>query len=99
MVRASETVEGRGGSTGPAVPGDRAADALRTATLQRLLPRLGLGPQRRPARRRRGRRRPRTGRDPAAVQHTLFGPAPATDADLVNLAHALDDIERQVAQS
>ena len=28
-----------------------------------------------------------------------YGPPPATDADLVNLAHVLDDIERQVAQS
>ena len=33
------------------------------------------------------------------VAHTLFGPPPATDTDLVNLAHALDNIERQVAQS
>ena len=29
----------------------------------------------------------------------LFGPPPATDTDLVNLANALDNIERQVAQS
>jgi hypothetical protein len=33
------------------------------------------------------------------VQHTLFGPAPSTDDDLLHLAHALDDIERQVAHS
>ncbi len=36
---------------------------------------------------------------PQAVAHTLFGPPPATDADLVNLARELDNIERQVAQS
>jgi hypothetical protein len=29
----------------------------------------------------------------------LFGPPPATDDDLINLAHELDNIERQVAQS
>jgi hypothetical protein len=27
----------------------------------------------------------------------LFGPPPATDAELIALAHALDHIERQVA--
>jgi hypothetical protein len=41
----------------------------------------------------------RCGTDPAAVAHTLYGQPPATDTDLVNLAGALDDIERQVAQS
>ncbi len=44
VVRASETVEGRGRLYRSRRAGDRAADALRTATLQRLLPRLGLGP-------------------------------------------------------
>jgi Domain of unknown function (DUF4350) len=98
VVRASETVEGRGRLYRSHRAGDRAADALRTATLQRLIPRLGLGAdtdhdvivatvaQ-------------RVRRDPHMVGHILFGPPPATDADLVNLAHALDDIERQVAQS
>jgi hypothetical protein len=41
----------------------------------------------------------RCGFSPQAVAHTLFGPAPASDPDLVNLAHELDNIERQVAQS
>lgn len=98
VVRASETVEGRGRLYRSHRAADRAADALRTATLQRLLPRLGLGPD---------ADDPsvvqtvvqRTGQDPNGVGHTLFGPPPATDADLVNLAHALDNIERQVAQS
>jgi hypothetical protein len=36
--------------------------------------------------------------DPETVRHILFGPSPTTDADLVHLARALDDIERQVAQ-
>jgi hypothetical protein len=89
VVRASETVEGAR---------DRAADALRTATLQRMMPRVGLGNDALP---------PavvsavaeRCGLNPQAVAHTLFGPPPASDPDLVNLAHELDNIERQVAQS
>jgi hypothetical protein len=98
VVRASETVEGRARLYRSHRAGDRAADALRTATLQRLLPRLGLGPTADP---------PaivaavvgRIDWEPEFVRHTLFGPAPATDTDLLNLSHALDNIERQVAQS
>jgi hypothetical protein len=37
--------------------------------------------------------------DEAAAHRILFGPAPATDSDLLGLAQALDDIERQVSQS
>jgi hypothetical protein len=98
VVRASETVEGRGRLYRSRRAADRAADALRTATLQRMLPRLGLGPDSAP---------PAVvqavaehcGLNPQAVAHTLFGPPPATDADLVILANELDNIERQVAQS
>jgi uncharacterized protein DUF4350 len=98
VVRASETVEGRGRLYRSHRASDRAADALRTAALQRLLPRLGLDPNA-------GSAAivqaivARSGQSPEALAHTLFGPPPATDADLVNLANALDDIERQVAQS
>ena len=42
VVRASETVEGRGRLYRSRRAADRAADALRTAALQRMLPRLGL---------------------------------------------------------
>ena len=98
VVRASETVEGRGRLYRSHRAGDRAADALRTATLQRLLPRLGLGPNADHASIVQTVVQ-RTGQNPNAVGHTLFGPPPATDADLVNLANALDNIERQVAQS
>jgi hypothetical protein len=98
VVRASETVEGRGRLYRSQRASDRAADALRTAALQRLLPRLGLGPNAEQATiiQTIGQR---SGQDPNYVGHTLFGPKPATDTDLVNLAHALDNIERQVAQS
>ncbi|AGB26170.1 hypothetical protein Mycsm_06006 [Mycobacterium sp. JS623] len=98
VVRASETVEGRGRLYRSRRARDRAADALRTAALQRMTPRLGLGHDTEPpavvtavAERCRS--------SPQAVAHILFGPPPATDADLVNLAHELDNIERQVAQS
>lgn len=98
VVRASETVEGRGRLYRSRRARDRAAEALRTATLQRMLPRIGLGHDAQP---------PavvsaiaeRCAQDPQAVAHTLFGPPPASDPDLVNLAHELDNIERQVAQS
>ena len=98
VVRASETVEGRGRLYRSRRASDRAAEALRTATLQRMLPRLGLGHNSAP---------PTVvqavtehcGLSPQAVAHTLFGPPPATDAELLSLAHELDNIERQVAQS
>ena len=97
VVRASETVEGRGRLYRSRRARDRAAQALRAATLQRLLPRLGLSAD---------TSAPavviavaqRSGFHAESVRHILFGPSPASDADLVQLAHALDDIERQVAQ-
>ena len=98
VVRASETAEGRGRLYRSRRASDRAAEALRTATLQRLLPRLGLGPNAEPAAIIQTIAQ-RSAGDPNVVGHALFGPPPATDTDLVNLAHALDNIERQVAQS
>ncbi|MGE2816477.1 DUF4350 domain-containing protein [Mycobacterium heidelbergense] len=98
VVRASETVEGRGRLYRSRRARDRAAEALRTATLQRLVPRLGLGA---------GAAPPavvttvaeRSGADAGFVAHHLFGPPPATDNDLLQLARALDEIERLVAHS
>jgi hypothetical protein len=95
VVRASETVEGRGRLYRSRRARDRAAQALRSAALQRMLPRLGLGVDTPPpavilAIAQHGRS------DPESLWHILFGPPPATDADLIQLTHALDDIERQV---
>ncbi len=98
VVRASETVEGRGRLYRSRRARDRAALALRTATLQRLSPRLGLGV---------GAPAPamvtaiaqRSGAYPEALWHLLFGPPPSSDTDLLYLARALDDIERQVTRS
>lgn len=98
VVRASETVEGRGRLYRSRRARDRAADALRTAALQRTLPRLGLGGQSPPAAIAQAVAH-RTGGDPAAIGFWLFGPPPTTDDELVELSHQLDHIERQVAQS
>ncbi|WP_375488233.1 DUF4350 domain-containing protein [uncultured Mycobacterium sp.] len=96
VVRASETVEGRGRLYRSRRARDRAAEALRTATLQRLLPRIGLAVNA-PAAAVVTAITERSAASPESVQHILFGPPPATDTDLVHLAQALDDIERQVA--
>lgn len=98
IVRASETVEGRGRLYRSRRARDRAAAALRTAALQRMLPRLGLSANAGPAEVVAAVSERTTGR-PEALQHSLFGPAPASDDDLVNLAREIDDIERQVANS
>ncbi|GJF08144.1 membrane protein [Mycolicibacterium cyprinidarum] len=98
VVRASETVEGRGRLYRSRRARDRAAEALRTSTLQRMLPRLGLNPTADPSTVA-AAVAARSGLHPLAVTHTLHGPAPATDADLVNLARELDEMERLVAQS
>jgi hypothetical protein len=98
VVRASETVEGRGRLYRSRRARDRAAEALRTAALQRMLPRVGLGYDADPAAVVTAVAE-RCGSSPQAVGHILFGPTPASDIDLVNLAHELDNIERQVAQS
>lgn len=98
VVRASETVEGRGRLYRSRRASDRAAEALRTAALQRMLPRLGLGVNAAP---------PavvaalseRCDKSREQLQYVFFGPEPASDADLVNLARTLDDIERQVTNS
>jgi hypothetical protein len=98
VVRASETVEGRGRLYRSRRARDRAAEALRTAALHRVLPRLGLGPNADPTAVVQAIAQ-RIGGDPNALGHLLFGPSPESDADLVNLANQLDDIERQVALS
>ena len=98
VVRASETVEGRGRLYRSRRARDRAADALRTSTLQRVLPRLGLGPNAEPSTVAQAVAT-RSGINPLAVTQTLYGQVPATDTDLVALARALDDMERLVAQS
>ena len=98
VVRASETVEGRGRLYRSRRARGSAADALRTAALHRMQPRLGLDIDPDPdavvqavsA---------HCGLHPQALAHILFGPPPGDDTQLVTLARELDDIERQVARS
>jgi len=98
VVRASETVEGRGRLYRSRRARDRAASALRAAVILRILPRLGLGSQSDPASVVETVAH-RIRYDPAAVEYALFGPDPSDDAQLVSLSRQLDDIERQVATS
>ncbi|WP_319457558.1 MULTISPECIES: DUF4350 domain-containing protein [unclassified Mycobacterium] len=98
VVRASETIEGRGRLYRSRRARDRAADALRTAALQRTVPRLGLGVQSDPAAVVQSVAH-RVGGDPAMIAHWLYGPAPETDDELTELSRQLDHLERQVALS
>lgn len=98
VVRASETVEGRGRLYRSRRARDRAAEALRGAALHRMVPRLGLSVDA-PAATVVHTIASRSRFPPEMLGHILFGPPPATDTDLVQLSHALDDIERQVAHS
>lgn len=98
VVRASETVEGLGRLYRAHRARDRAAAALRAATLRRLTPLLGLGPGPAPSAVV-AAVAPRVGAHPDWLWHLLFGPPPDSDDALVALANALDDIERQVTYS
>ncbi|WP_049564681.1 DUF4350 domain-containing protein [Nonomuraea sp. SBT364] len=97
VVRASETVEGRGRLYRARRARGRAADSLRAGTIDRLTPRLGLasgaGPHEVVA-----ALAVRTGLDPQQVGGALYGPPPTGDAELVALAGYLDSIERKVRE-
>jgi len=95
VVRASETVEGHARLYQSRRARGRAAAALRTAMLHRLMPAVGLAPGAHPdaitaaisA---------RSDVSSARIELMLFGPAPSTDATLVMLAADLDALEREV---
>ncbi len=95
VVRASETVEGHGGLYRSRRARDRAAAALRAATLARITTRIGLPPETSPevtCQELAGR----TGRGTDEIRAMLFGPVPGDDAALVILATDLDTLEGQV---
>lgn len=92
VVRAAETVEGHGRLYRSRRARDRAADALRRAVIQRLLPRLGLAPGADPAAIT-AAVAARSGHDATAVDGVLFGPVPDTDTALVEFATKLDTLE------
>ncbi|RYJ27241.1 secreted protein [Streptomyces sp. L-9-10] len=99
-IRASESAEGRARLYRKVNARDHAAAALRSATLDRLAPLLGVSPAGAhspdvliPAV---SARLPDTTLDPRTL---LFGPAPTDDAALVRLADQLDALEREVRTS
>jgi hypothetical protein len=98
VVRAAETVEGHGRLYRSRHASHRAAEALRGAVIDRLTPRLGLAPGAEPGTIA-AAVAARSGRDVAAVHALLFGPAPATDAALVQLADDLDAVESEVRKT
>ena len=95
VVRASETVEGHARLYQSRRARDRAAAALRTAMLNRVMPAVGLAPDARPDAIT-AALRARSGLAAARIEMMLFGPAPGSDASLVALADDLDALEREV---
>ena len=98
VVRAAETVEGRGRLYRAAGARGTAAEAFRSGARDRCAARLGAG------------RHPtpeglvelvagRTGRPAADVQALLYGPPPADDGALVRLARDLDALALEVSGS
>jgi Domain of unknown function (DUF4350) len=95
VVRASETVEGHARLYQSRRARDRAAAALRTAMLNRVLPAAGLPRDAHPDAIA-AALRSRSGLSTARIETMLFGPAPDSDATLVTLADDLDALEREV---
>jgi Domain of unknown function (DUF4350) len=95
VVRASETVEGHAALYQSRRTRDRATAALRADLLARMLPRLGLvrdAPQDAVT----GAVAARSRRGEQDIARILYGQAPRTDAELVDLARSLDQLEREV---
>ncbi|MCR2827406.1 DUF4350 domain-containing protein, partial [Microbacterium sp. zg.Y909] len=94
-VRASETTEGRSRLYARARDTVHAADLLRFGALERLARTLGLGPAT-PAPTIADAAAGLVGADRGRVRGILIDDLPATDAELVALADALDDLETAV---
>ncbi len=95
VVRASETAEGHGRLYRSRRARDRAAAALRAASVARITTRTGLPQAAAPGAICRELAR-RTGRGEGQIRAMLFGPGPGDDAELVQLANDLDALEGQV---
>ncbi|GAA1757523.1 DUF4350 domain-containing protein [Streptomonospora arabica] len=100
VVRASETTEGRAGLYAARRARDRAADALRSGTLRRIRPALGLGPDTAPGAVVEAAAA-RSGMRPSHIGALLYGPGEpgtadpytADDQGLVRLTDELDGLE------
>jgi hypothetical protein len=95
VVRASETTEGHAQLYQAMRARDAAAAALRTATLDRLKPAVGLPAAAAPEAITLALA-DRSALAPAQVGTLLFGPPPDSDGALVRLANDLDALEREV---
>ncbi|TQN30444.1 hypothetical protein FHX37_0322 [Haloactinospora alba] len=101
VVRAAETTEGRARLYASRHARDRAAAALRTGFLERVLPTLGLGPDATPETVLEALAT-RTGEDPQRVRALVYAPDEGTDTftvddrALVRLADQLDALARRV---
>jgi hypothetical protein len=97
VVRAAETVEGRGRIYRARRARPQAARALRSAAVARIATRLGLPVTATP-----GQVTSalvgRFGQDAQQVERLLYGPAPEDDPRLVRLADELDVLERRVRE-
>jgi hypothetical protein len=97
VVRAAETVEGRGRLYRARRARPQAARALRSAAVARIATRLGLPVTATP-----GQVTSalvgRFGQDAQQVERLLYGPAPEDDPGLVRLADELDVLERRVRE-
>ena len=95
VVRASETVEGHAALYQSRRTRDRAAAALREDLLDRLAPALGLA-RGAPPEAVTGAVAARSARGQQEVARILYVQAPGTDAELVELARSLDELNREV---
>jgi hypothetical protein len=99
VVRAAETTEGRARLYRRSGSMDHAAGILREAARERLRPALGLGAAAEPAALVEAAAA-RSGRGAAEVGVLLYGPlGSGGDRELVRLADALDELEREVTAS
>ena len=96
VVRATETLRGRGRLYRRGKAYAHAGAALRAGTLSRIGPHIGL-PHSAGRTAVIGALAHATGRTEAAIEDLLYGPSPADDASLMNLAQALDTLEEEVA--
>jgi hypothetical protein len=100
VVRSAEAVEGRARLYRSRRARDRAADALRAGSRERLVRLLGMpgsaAQDMSVAAQVVAAVAERTGRPRATIGLALYGPAPTDDAELVALADHLDDLEGQV---
>jgi hypothetical protein len=100
VVRSAEAVEGRARLYRSRRARDRAADALRAGARERLVRLLGLpgsaAQDMAMAAQVAAAVAERTGGPRATIGLALYGPAPVDDAELVELADFLDDLEGQV---